>query len=85
MDINKLKQSAKQWRETNGYVGKCGVVVFFGDELQGWVNELRDPHHWQPGCIAINEFGLCYEAVGGNLQAGAANWQALLSFEFESK
>ena len=72
MEIHELQQRAKEWRKDNGYIGKCGVVVFFEGELQGWCNELRDPQRWQPGCIAIDEFGLCYEAIGGNVQDGAA-------------
>lgn len=83
MNINELKQRAKQWRKDNGYVDKCGLVVFFGEELQGWVNELRDPQHWQPGCIAIDEFGLCYKTVGGNTRDGATKWEPVLMTEAE--
>lgn len=77
MDLSELRQRAKEWRQEMGYVEKCGVVIFFGDELQGWVNSLRDPQHWQPGCIAIDEFGLCYDAVGGNAQDGASRWEPI--------
>ena len=30
MDLNELKQRAKQWRKRRGDVEKCGVVVFVG-------------------------------------------------------
>lgn len=39
MEIHELQQRAKEWRKDNGYIGKCGVVVFFEGELQGWCNE----------------------------------------------
>jgi hypothetical protein len=80
MNMNELSQCAKRWREANGYSEKLGVVVIFGDEVQGWVNELRDPQHWQPGCIAIDEFGLFYKTVGGDPQTGAVKWQVLDRF-----
>lgn len=76
--LPKLKKQAVKWRAENGYSEKLGVVIFANNELQGWCNELRDPEHWQPGCIAIDEFGLCYEAKGGNAQNGATSWVALL-------
>lgn len=69
-----LKKLAKQWREANGYTDNLGVVVFYGSDVQGWCNALRDPDHWQPGCIAIDAFGLCYKTVGGDAKAGAAKW-----------
>lgn len=70
----KLKQLADKWRKDNGYTKKLGVVIFLGNEVQGWCNELRDPDHWQPGCIAIDSFGLCYKTIGGNAKAGAEKW-----------
>jgi len=70
----KARQQVKRWRDDNGYAGKDGVVVVYGDEVQGWVNELRDPQHWTPGCIAITEDGTCYEARGGNDYDGADHW-----------
>ena len=38
---------ARRYREQEGLVGKGGVVVFFQGEVQGWVNKLRNPEHWQ--------------------------------------
>lgn len=68
------QQRAHQWREKMGYTGKGGVIVFWHGELQGWVNELRDPESWQPGCIAIDERGRQWEATGGDNYNGATNW-----------
>jgi hypothetical protein len=42
LDSQNLMSTALQWRIENGYVDKGGVVVIFNDEVQGWVNELRN-------------------------------------------
>ncbi|MEM5403929.1 MULTISPECIES: hypothetical protein [Paraburkholderia] len=54
---------ARRYREQEALVGKGGVVVFFQGEVQGWVNQLRNPEHWQPGCIAVDEQGAIWNAV----------------------
>ncbi len=72
--INKL---ANEWRQDWGYVDKGGVIVVFNDEVQGWVNELRDPQSWRPGCIACDSEGNQFIAVGGNNSDGAERWEAL--------
>jgi hypothetical protein len=66
-----------QWRQENGYQGQGGVVVLFDGEVQGWCNQLRDPDHWRPGCIAVDESGQHWEAVGGNSVNGAIDWRIL--------
>jgi hypothetical protein len=68
---------SRQWRQENGYQGRGGVVVLFDGEVQGWCNHLRDPDHWRPGCIAIDESGQHWEAVGGNHFYGARDWRIL--------
>lgn len=79
MNLFKL---AEKWRESNSgngesYVGKGGVVVFFDGQLQGWVNELRNPESWQPGSIAVDESENLFMAVGGNYYDGAESWSKL--------
>ncbi len=69
-----MHKQAKKWREENeSYQG--GVVVFYDNEIQGWVNCLRDPETWRPGCIAVDELGNEFVATGGNDQNGAKCWQ----------
>ncbi len=75
-DNEKIK--VDQWRATNGYADKAGVVIIFYDNVQGWVNELRDPEHWQPGCIAIDICGNKWIANGGNNSEGAKSWQPVV-------
>jgi hypothetical protein len=67
-------EAAKRWRERFGYAGRGGVVVVFDGEGQGWVNELRNPDHWRPGCVAVDEAGRTWIAVAGNERNGAAMW-----------
>lgn len=56
---------ARSWRQQHGYIGRGGVVVIYAGEVQSWVNTLRDPDHWQAGCVAVDEHGQRWEAVGG--------------------
>jgi len=65
---------AENWRRKNGYADKGGVVVVFDGVVQGWVNELRDPDHWRPGCIAVDARGVEFLAHGGSAQDGAQRW-----------
>jgi hypothetical protein len=62
------------WKENN-YKG--GVVIIFNAEVGGWMNELRDPQRWVPGCIAIDIDGNEWRATGGNDYDGAARWEPI--------
>ncbi|WP_020408961.1 hypothetical protein [Hahella ganghwensis] len=72
-----MRHLANEFRERHGMTGKGGVVVFFNGTAEGWMNELRDPHAWVPGCIAIDETGNTWESVGGNDYDGAKEWSAI--------
>jgi hypothetical protein len=65
---------AQRWRKQHGYVGRGGVIVIWHGKVQSWVNELRNPEHWQPGCIAIDEHGKIWTAELGNAKEGAYFW-----------
>jgi hypothetical protein len=65
---------AREWREKWGYIGRGGVIVISEGEVQSWVNKLRNPEHWIPGCIAIDEAGNSWMTVAGNEQNGALVW-----------
>lgn len=67
---------SERWRRQHGYVDAGGVIIVFDGVVQGWVNELRDPQHWQPGCIAIDARGAEFIAAGGNDRDGAQHWKA---------
>lgn len=66
--------AARRWREQWGYISRGGVVVLLNGEVQSWVNELRNPEHWQPGCIAVDETGRSWTALAGNAKDGALMW-----------
>lgn len=66
---------AAAWRAQQGYTGKGGVIVIFDGVVNSWVNELRDPNHWAPGCIAVDESGNEWIAEGGDRQHGADRWE----------
>ena len=74
-NLNQLIEKAQSWREKKGYIGRGGVIVVFDGEVQGWCEELCDPHHWRPGCIAIDEKGNRWQTVDGNFQSGAKSWK----------
>jgi hypothetical protein len=65
---------AISWREEHGYVGRGGVVVIFEGAVNGWVDRLRNPDHWRPGCIAVDEQGRTWSTTGGTEQGGALMW-----------
>jgi hypothetical protein len=66
--------AALDWRRQHGFSNKGGIIVFFDGQVQGWVNELRNPEHWQTGCIAVNEAGDTWVTVGGDEPNGAKMW-----------
>lgn len=66
--------AARRWRERWGYVGRGGVIVLFGGEVQSWVDALRNSDHWKPGCIAIDEEGKSWTTIAGNEQSDALIW-----------
>lgn len=76
MDIKPINpiQVAHHWRIREGYVGRGGVVVVFDGRAAGWMNELRDPQNWEPGCIGVDEAENTWTATGGDPQTGATRW-----------
>ena len=50
--------------------------MLFCNEVQNWVHTLRDPKHWQPECVAIDEEGRTWTAIAGSERKGALLWLA---------
>ncbi|AGR67549.1 hypothetical protein Y037_4090 [Burkholderia pseudomallei MSHR983] len=46
----------------------------FDGSVQSWGNELRDPEHWQTGCVAVDEQGRTWAALSGDDRNGARTW-----------
>ena len=74
---------AKAWRNEKGYSGRGGVIVIFQGVVNSWVNELRDPDHWAPGCIAVDEMGTQWITAGGNSQRGSERWEPVSTIKSE--
>lgn len=72
--MKNLESAASSWRKQNGYVGRGGVVVLHEGKVQSWVNVLRNPEHWAPGCIAIDEAGKSWITIAGTERDGALMW-----------
>jgi hypothetical protein len=70
--MQKHYKLATEYRAEQGFQG--GVVVIFNDEVGGWMDKLRDPQHWAPGCIAIDVDGNTWLATGGSKYDGATHW-----------
>lgn len=71
------RAQAEQFKEENDLAGKGGVVIFHEGAPDGWERLLRNPDHWRPGCIAVDEAGNEWLAVGGDDQKGAERWEPL--------
>jgi hypothetical protein len=74
------REAARLAKKYRGQIeAKGGVVVLYGTDHAGWMNELRDPQHWTPGCVAVDDTGGQWLAQGGNAQSGAVRWVPLLA------
>jgi hypothetical protein len=69
-----LFEIARAWREAKGYVGRGGVIVIYEGEVNSWVDKLRNPEHWVPGCIAIDEAGNSWMTIAGTARDGSLMW-----------
>jgi len=64
---------ANAYREEMGFSG--GLVIFFGSEIAAWVKDLNGRCTYVPGCIAVDETGNEWVALGGNDYDGAERWE----------
>lgn len=70
---NQRIEQAEAFRNEREYQG--GYVIFFAGEIAGWTQYLDRPSAWAPGCIAVDDSGNEYHAVGGDEQNGAFSWE----------
>lgn len=68
------KAKAKLKEKTGNEFSPGGLFVFYMNEYQGWVSELKDAYKWAPGCIAVDESGNQWKAFGGNTSDSAEKW-----------
>jgi hypothetical protein len=76
--MKKLNRAVSKWRKDNDKIGVGGVVITDGVTPCGWCNELRNPEHWAPGCIAVADDFKKWIAIGGNAQDGAKAWEPIV-------
>lgn len=73
-----IQIAAKQYRLENGtdcpYMAHGVVIVNQSGNACGWVNEPRNPEHWEPGCYAVDTNATVWVACGGNNYDGATEW-----------
>lgn len=71
-----LINTANRYRanSTDEHIKNSGVVLLFDEKVYGWKNTLRDAHCEQPGSIAVDLDGNCYEAQAGDAYHGAKGW-----------
>lgn len=69
-------RTIQEWRKAEGFVEHGGAVLAYGDEVQGWINDLSlAPLSWKPGTLAFMEDGTCFIAKGGTDYDGALYWE----------
>lgn len=65
----------REYLAERGYSG--GHVIFYLGEICGWRKELSEAGGWRPGCIAVDEQGNRWGAMGGNDYDGAERWERI--------
>ncbi|SEG15794.1 hypothetical protein [Marinobacterium lutimaris] len=68
-----LIERARYYREQHNHPDGV-IIIAHGTEYAGWMNELRNPEMWTPGCIAIDPEGNQWEATGGGYRT-AERWE----------
>ena len=51
-----------------------GAVVIVEGKPVGWIDQIRDPHTWQLGAIAVTKEGELWEAIGCPNEKVAIAW-----------
>lgn len=74
MPVNDVINLAMAWRAEYGCVGRGGVILVYDGIPEAWMNQLRNPERWQPGCIAVDEDGKTWTAIAGSERDGALMW-----------
>lgn len=76
MNKSELLKKRAEYLAENLRAGGVVIINKHGEPC-GWTNKLRDPQSWEPGCIAVEENGNCWTAIGGNDYDGATYWQLI--------
>jgi hypothetical protein len=83
--MKSLHKKAQEWRNKwKNKIGEGGVVVFFEGKVESWIDELRNPESYAPGCIAVDGEGNQWKATGGDSYNGANEWVPIKAEAWES-
>jgi len=75
MDNIHVLQKAQLWRDQCQFGDPKGVVILRSGMVSGWMDCLRSPENWIPGCLAVDTDGKIWIAEGGNYRDGAERWE----------
>tara|TARA_R110000772_G_scaffold58539_1_gene132488 strand:+ start:17191 stop:17802 length:612 start_codon:yes stop_codon:yes gene_type:complete len=71
-----IQAVAQAYRKEIPHIAIGGVVIVDQEhQAAGWMNRLRDPQGWEPGCTAVDASGSIWLAVDGDCVAGAQRWE----------
>lgn len=70
---------AAQVRAYRGYRG--GYVVLLNGECSGWIKQLTHLFTWEPGSIAVDQFGNQYQSVKSQSLSSPIRWDRIATSE----
>lgn len=73
------RQIAADYRSQSGRIS--GVVVIYNEAVTDFIDTIRNPEQFKPGCIGVLRNDALYETVGGNDYEGATRWQRVYNAE----
>ena len=77
VELEKIVLLASRWRQESKRTG--GLVVVYRGDVQGWIDTLRDPQNWMPGCVAVDDSSRCWQTIAGDEAHGALMWIQIFS------
>lgn len=73
-----IAAAADRYRQEMPHLAGRGVVIVNTfHEAAGWMDRLRDPQGWEPGCAAVDVSGSIWVALDGDSYNGAQRWEQI--------
>lgn len=70
-----MRAQADDYRIRRGLVEAGGLIVFWEGEVCGWMQNRQHAEKWCPGCLAVDEYGRWWIAIGSSGD-GAERWES---------
>lgn len=77
LDRTTLQSQADIFRKQYNKTYSGGYVLFWKGRPVAWKQELDHPIGWEPGCIALDQYGKQWVSAGGNGYEGSMRWEAV--------